>query len=267
MAVATPIPRYDKTQLLLIDGKEIKLIDHLKELREQKNITKKKISNMVKKNDYWYSQVERSGKKGDDNRQRTIYEPDLLNIISIVKYDAQTSSDLKALYAKSEIYLLKVMKATPVKASTKKLNMYDIHNNRSPKEQEQLISSLLSTHEKLLKQAFNHLETAADKDAFLNCLKNINTSLRIDPMFIVFLSGLPYADFLYETKQEDLFAFLRNIMKILDSFTNNEDISEHPTAEYYFNQLQLEITKYTDKTYRDIFTKRIKPLPIDEMTF
>ena len=32
MAIATPIPRYDKTQLLLIDGKEIKLIDHLKEL-------------------------------------------------------------------------------------------------------------------------------------------------------------------------------------------------------------------------------------------
>ena len=36
MAVATPIPRYDKTQLLLIDGKEIRLIDHLQELRIEK---------------------------------------------------------------------------------------------------------------------------------------------------------------------------------------------------------------------------------------
>ena len=73
MAVARTIPRYDKTQLLLIEGREIRLIDHLKELRLKNNITKKKISNMIKKNDYWYSQVERSGKNGDDNRQRTIY--------------------------------------------------------------------------------------------------------------------------------------------------------------------------------------------------
>ena len=42
-------------------------------------------------------------------------------------------------------------------------------------------------------------------------------------MFILFLSGLPYADFLYETKQEDLYAFLRSIMQILDSFSNDED--------------------------------------------
>ena len=48
MAIATPIPRYDKTQLLLIEGREIRLIDHLKELRLKNNITKKKISNMIK---------------------------------------------------------------------------------------------------------------------------------------------------------------------------------------------------------------------------
>ena len=114
MAIATPIPRYDKTQLLLIDGKEIKLIDHLKELRQKNKITKKKISNLVKKNDYWYSQVERNGKKGDDNRQRTIYKPDLINIISIVKYNAQSSAELDAFREKSEIYLTKIIKATPL---------------------------------------------------------------------------------------------------------------------------------------------------------
>ena len=100
MAVATPIPRYDKTQLLLIDGKEIRLIDHLQELRIEKGITKKKISNLIKHNDYWYSQVERNGKNGDDNRQRTIYKPDLINIIAIVKYGAQTASDLNEFHNK-----------------------------------------------------------------------------------------------------------------------------------------------------------------------
>lgn len=180
MAVATPIPRYDKTQLLLIDGKEIRLIDHLQELRIEKGITKKKISNLIKHNDYWYSQVERNGKNGDDNRQRTIYKPDLINIIAIVKYGAQTASDLNEFHNKSEIYLNKIIKALPLKESTKKLKWYDIHNNRSPEEQERLFSSLLATHEKLLRQAFDDLEGNGDRDNYLNCLKNINTSLRID---------------------------------------------------------------------------------------
>ena len=33
MNVATTIPRYNKNQILVIDNKEIKLIDHLKEIR------------------------------------------------------------------------------------------------------------------------------------------------------------------------------------------------------------------------------------------
>ena len=82
-------------------------------MRQKNKITKKKISNLVKKNDYWYSQVERNGKKGDDNRQRTIYKPDLINIISIVKYNAQSSAELDAFREKSEIYLTKIIKATP----------------------------------------------------------------------------------------------------------------------------------------------------------
>ena len=239
MAIATPIPRYDKTQLLLIDGKEIKLIDHLKELRQKNKITKKKISNLVKKNDYWYSQVERNGKKGDDNRQRTIYKPDLINIISIVKYNAQSSAELDAFREKSEIYLTKIIKATPLSESTKKLEWYEIHNNRTPEQQERLLSSLLATHDRLLRQAFNNMSGITDKDNFLNCLKNINTSLRIDPVFIVFLSGLPYADFLYETNQKDLYAFLRDIMQTLDSFSNEGlDSIDSKKQNYYYSKLE-----------------------------
>lgn len=267
MAVATPIPRYDKTQLLLIDGKEIRLIDHLQELRIEKGITKKKISNLIKHNDYWYSQVERNGKNGDDNRQRTIYKPDLINIIAIVKYGAQTASDLNEFHNKSEIYLNKIIKALPLKESTKKLKWYDIHNNRSPEEQERLFSSLLATHEKLLRQAFDDLERNGDRDNYLNCLKNINTSLRIDPIFILFLSGLPYADFLYETKQEDLYAFLRSIMQILDSFSNDEDNENQKKIAYYFSKLQAEVTEYTGKSLKDIYNNRIEYLPIDEISF
>ena len=93
MNVATTIPRYDKNQILVIDNKEIKLIDHLKEIRSQKKITKKFISNLIKHNDYWYSQIERDGKNGDDNRQRTIYRTDLVNVISIIQYDATSQKN------------------------------------------------------------------------------------------------------------------------------------------------------------------------------
>ena len=85
MPFAKKTPRYNKMQKLFIDGKEITLIEHLQELRTKNKITKKKISNIVKQNDTWYSQIERNGKNGDDNRQKTIYKPDLINIISIVK--------------------------------------------------------------------------------------------------------------------------------------------------------------------------------------
>lgn len=262
--IATTIPRYDKNQLLVIDGKEIRLIDHLQELRLAKKITKKKISNMVKNNDYWYSQVERNGKNGDDNRQRTIYKPDLIKIISIVKYGAQKTSDLDTLHDKSEIYINKIIKAIPLKESVRKLQWYDIHNNRTPDEQERLFNSLLNTHTKLLQQTFNNLSNLIDKDNFLNCLKNINTSLRIDPLFIIFLSGLPFADFLYETKQEDLNHFLRNMMKILDSFNNDESIGTSKPISYYFTKLQDELTQYTGKTLIDVFNKRVDELPSDE---
>lgn len=267
MAIATPIPRYDKTQLLLIDGKEIKLIDYLKELRQKNKITKKKISNLVKKNDYWYSQVERNGKKGDDNRQRTIYKPDLINIISIVKYNAQSSAELDAFREKSEIYLTKIIKATPLSESTKKLEWYEIHNNRTPEQQERLLSSLLATHDRLLRQAFNNMSGITDKDNFLNCLKNINTSLRIDPVFIVFLSGLPYADFLYETNQKDLYAFLRDIMQTLDSFSNEGLDSIDSKKQNYYSKLEAQISKYIHKTFMNIFTNRVELLPPDEIEF
>ncbi|MDD5830727.1 MAG: hypothetical protein PUD13_05610, partial [Lachnospira sp.] len=104
MAVATRIPRYNKLQKLFIDDNETTLIEHLKKLRIDKKITKKKISNIIKQNDTWYSQIERSGKNGDDNRQKTIYKPDLINIISIIKYGATSISELGQYHNQSEVY-------------------------------------------------------------------------------------------------------------------------------------------------------------------
>ena len=192
MAVATTIPRYDKKQLLLIDDREITLINYLKELRVKKGLTKKKISNLIKHNDYWYSQVERDGKNGDDNRQRTIYETDLVDLISILYYDAQTRSEMDECSNKSEIYLTKILKALPLKESIRKLELYEIQPHRSYEEQERLFSSLMKTQTSLIQQAFNSLPAPENRDHFLAALKNINVSLRIDPLFLIFLAGIPF---------------------------------------------------------------------------
>lgn len=258
MAVATTIPRYDKNQILFFEDKEIRLIDHLKELRIGKKITKKRISNLIKHNDYWYSQIERSGKNGDDNRQRTIYRNDLVKIISIIKYDAATYNDLETLNTKSEIYIDKIIKAVPLKESIKKLELYQLSHVRTVDEQNRLLNSLLSTQERLLRHTFDSLSGDKDKDFFLDALKNLNLSLKIDPLFIIYLIGLPYADFLYESKQEKLYSLFREIIKIIDDITTNSDKNNA------LSLIQKKITEYTGKDFEDGQKKNFIPLPPEQ---
>lgn len=259
--IATPIPRYNKNQLLLVDGKEIKLIDHLKELRLSKKLTKKKISNLAKQNDYWYSQVERDGKKGDDARQKTIYRPDLVNVISIVKYGAETSLEMENYREKSEVYLDKIIGAVPLTESVRKLQLYDIHNNRTPEEQKRLLNSLLESLDKQIRKTFDSLSDPTDKDNFLNALKNCNTSTRIDTLFMVMLAGLPYMSFLYESKQEELYQLLRDIMKDIDSLEQTlDDGNLTLTSGSCFHTLEDTIEKYIHANARAIPTNRYNPL-------
>lgn len=246
MIVATTIPRYDKNQILIINDTEIRLIDHLKECRTNKKITKKKISNLIKHNDYWYSQVERDGKNGDDNRQRTIYRNDLVDVISIVKYDATSFQDLEELRSKSEVYLDKIIKALPLKESARKLELYQILQPRTNEQQYKLLNSLLSTHEQLLRNTFESLSSNHDRDNFLDALRNTNLALKIDPLFIVFLMGIPYADFLYEAKQEKLFDLFRDIINIVDNLAS--DNSNPKTSQNYFQNVHNKIVQYTGKT-------------------
>lgn len=251
MNVATTIPRYDKNQILVIDNKEIKLIDHLKEIRSQKKITKKFISNLIKHNDYWYSQIERDGKKGDDNRQRTIYRTDLVNVISIIKYNAISSKDLEILKSKSEVYLDKIIKAIPLKESIKSLDLYQLDHIRTSEEQNRLLDSLLNTQEKILRRTFESLNDNKSKDLFLDALKNTNLALKIDPLFIIYLMGLPYADFLYEAKQEEIYSLFRDIISTIDNITQDTLNNDIKTASEYLGKIRKKIVEYTGKEFMD----------------
>lgn len=263
MLEVTPIQRYNKNQILIIDEKEVKLIDHLKELRISKKITKKKISNLVKQNDYWYSQVERDGKKGDDARQKTIYKPDLINIISIVKYDAKTSLELEQLKDKSEVYLDKIMGAVPVSGSVRRMPFFAMHNDRTPEEQKRLLDSMLASIDKQLRKAFDSLSDPTDKDNLLNCLKNFNACLKIDPLFMIFLTGLPYMNFLYESKQEELFSMLRDVMKTMDSLEQSLDDKDFDSAKQ-FHTIERTIKTYIHQNASSIMTNRYEAIESED---
>lgn len=260
----TGIPRYNKNQLLLIDGNEITLINYLKQLRTHKKITKKKISNLIKHNDYWYSQVERDGKNGDDNRQRTIYRTDLVNIISILVYDANTASDLEKFNTPSSNYLDKTIKAVPLKNSIRELNIFELNQMRTPKEQNSLFESLLDTHERLLRQTFFNIGGGMSADNFLEYLKNLNTSLRIDPYFTMLLAGQPYADFLYESQQKELDSLLRDLMNQVDYIIKSNSSGNVKSAPECLALLRDTIVKHTDKQFVSFAYQRVKSMNMDD---
>lgn len=269
MILPTEVWRYDKNQIILVDGQEMSLIQHLKQLRESKNITKKKISNLVKHNDSWYSQVERNGKNGDDNRQRTIYRADLINTISMLVFDATTAVDLEAYFNSSINYIDKVIKAVPLKSSARQIDWLSLHQLRTIDEQSKLLDSLLSTQEKLLRQTFNSFNNNEDKDYFLDAIRNMNTSLRIDPLFVMFLVGLPFADFLYESEQAEISALLRTLMTTIDTIINDNNNGNVRTINECMALLRETITSYTKQTFNGSILSKTKTndilMRLDEM--
>ena len=264
MAVATTIPRYNKNQLIIVEDQEMRLIDHLKSLRLSKKITKKKISNLVKQNDYWYSQIERSGKNGDDNRQLTIYKTDLIKIIAIIKFGATSYKEISKYTEQSSNYIDKVIKAVPVNGSAKKLELYQLKNNRTKEEQNRLLESLLESQIRLFRNAYEHLSGSGDRDVFLDCLKNMNSSLKADPLFLVYLVGMPFTEFLYENNQDDICSLLQDLMRQLDIFKMELNKGDKKSIEEYLTPLHEIITAYTGKTFMDISKGNYIPLPSEE---
>ena len=246
--IITTIPRYDKNQYVIVDNEEKKLIDYLKKLRTEKKITKKKISNLIKHNDYWYSQVERDGKNGDDNRQKTIYRNDLIDIICILYYDSTTSDEIIQNRSKSEIYIDKILKADILQGSTKPVLNSNIYRCRTPQEQNKLFDSLQNSLIKLLHDIFN--SCSSDKrDRFLNTLKNVNSCLKIDSDFLLYILELPFADFLYEASENQIISLLSDLSKIIDD-SNISDLSANEYKEMILTKIKEHIGK--DYTVNDI---------------
>lgn len=242
--------RYNKNQMLFIDDREIRLIDYLCAVRKEKKITKKKISNLIKHNNYWYSQIEQTDKDDSDQRQKTIYRDDLINVISIIIFNASNSAELKDCFLKSRKYVDDVLKLVPCTETIKGLEMYHIRQDRTDPERERLLFSLLETQSRIIKQTYDSLYYD-DKDRFLNCLQDMNKNLRIDPTFIISLAGLPYMDFLYESQKKRISELLTEVRKEIQTFDDDIRNGKTQSAKQYYTEIENIIADYIGKDSYD----------------
>lgn len=188
--------RYEKNAIIYVNGEEYTLIDYIKKNRQKKKITKKFISNIIKNNDYWYSQIE-MGKK-DNNRRKFINRQDLIHIISVVIYDAKTPLDLERFYANSENYIDNIIKVTSYDKQPRVVPLYELMNkNRELFNHEysnNRIDECLNDLNSVIKDFYNKCNPI-EQDSVINFLNTLILNLSIEPIIALHYYGLPFCTF------------------------------------------------------------------------
>lgn len=243
--------KYEKEGKIIINGKETTLIDHLKLLRTEKNLNKAQISRIIKNNDYWYSQIEMSDKsrnKGDDNRRKYIKRSELLNIISVVCFNAKNSDDLITTKQLSENYVDNLLQIKPLTYTSyqKNFSFY----NRTKNTQENIITNLSKSIELQLTNYYNVLidmnATNATIDRYIELLNNFNETLKADKFFAISLAGLPVAKYLYESTRNEKESLYDEISEIINTLEDKEKIDDNDIKNVK-NELNYLIKKYDFK--------------------
>lgn len=228
--------KYEKESKIIINGKETTLIDHLKLLRTEKNLSKAQISRIIKNNDYWYSQIEMSDtsrNKGDDNRRKYIKRLELLNIISVICFNAKNSDDLIMTKKSSENYIDNVIgiRASIYSPYTENLSFY----KRTSKTQEKVIENLIESIKlQLSSQYKSFLSVNATNDMideYILLLNNFNESLKADRLFAISLAGLPLAKYLHESTRNEKEEFYDEVTQLFFELEEKDEI-EYDDIKY-----------------------------------
>lgn len=185
--------RYDKNSLVYVNGKEYTLISFLSEKRQERKITKKFISNIIKQNDNWYSQIEMG--KVDNNRKRFIKRPDLINIISVIIYGAINDLDLERYANEAANYIDIIMNVTPFDQSPRQIPIYEMMkhvekictseytNNR--------IDEYLSVFNEITKEFYQKCNIT-EKNAVINFLSALILNMQKEPIMTLHYCSLPF---------------------------------------------------------------------------
>lgn len=188
--------RYEKNVTLHLNKKTYTLINFLSEKRIEKKITKKSISNIIKNNDYWYSQIEMG--TNDDSRRKFINRPDLIDIISVIIYDAKTKLDLERLYSNSENYIDNILKVSSFDKLPREIPVYEAINKSSelftPEYANNRINDCLNDFNSVIQNFYKQCNPL-EQDAIINFLNTLVLNLSTEPVLTLHYCGLPFCSF------------------------------------------------------------------------
>lgn len=189
--------RYEKFSKITVNDKDYTLIDYLGILRKNNGVKKTDISRILKNNDTWYSQIE-MGKK-DDHRVKYISRNDLINILSIINFGAQNSTELQIYHKMSADYLDNDLKAIPLDIIPRQMPVYEmlhqIEKMTSPDFSEKLINYSLNGLIEAIQTIYDAMDDSYQKQGLSLIINQAKQNLLLHPSSALLFYGLPFSDF------------------------------------------------------------------------
>ena len=210
--------RYGKKDEFVLDGKKYVLIDFLKERRTENKITKKFISNIIKGNDYWYSQIEMGR---DDNRRKYIERDELANIISIIIFNAKNFLEVKHYKLQSLNYIDNVLK---LKYNIPgELPVYEIENKFLKRQSDEYANKLLDDTLKLFNgtiSSFYKVCSPLQRQAILDYIGYIAINFHNEPLLTMHYCSFPFylINLVEPINKENEDVVIQELLKDLDNF-------------------------------------------------
>lgn len=226
--------RYDKNSIVYINGEEYTLIDYISKKRKEKKLNKKFISNVIKNNDYWYSQIEMG--KVDNNRRRFINRNDLISIISVIVFDARTPFDLERTLSESENYIDSIINATPYDLHPRYIPVYEMEKKIKVLYNKEYANDRLDDYLNAFNNSVRDFYLQCDnlgQFSIVNLLSVIILNMKYNPVMTLHYCGLPFPTIFdshgkdadsQKLLEEELMSDINDIMKKYSNLLCESDI-------------------------------------------
>lgn len=186
--------RYEKYSAIKVNGIPYTLIEYLSYKRKEKKLSKKYISQIIRGNDYWYSQIEMG--KNDDHRRKFINRTDLTDIISVIIFDAKNNYELKLLKIDSENYIDTILKPISYDSEPRAKQLYEVINTldkiMAPDYMNKRLDDTLFQLNETLRTIFSSSDPML-KDSIITLINLMILNLSIDPIISLHYYGLPFS--------------------------------------------------------------------------
>lgn len=186
--------RYEKYSPVHVEGESYTLIEYLSYKRKEKKISKKSLSQIIRGNDYWYSQIEMG--KNDDHRRKFINRADLTDIISVIIFDARNKYELESLKNNSEKYIDMVLNPVSYDSAPRAKQLYEVINELNKTMSPDYANQRLEDTLVQLNATFRTIFSSSDpivKDHLLSLMNLMILNLSVEPLISLHYYGLPFS--------------------------------------------------------------------------